>query len=96
MDHGKRQVRKVISYCRISRRISAFMTTSLNVSLSVIGQEFNADAILLNRVFTSFILFTAIFSCGRQDQRIYRLKKYSPSASFVFNYRIIAAFSNSY
>ena len=38
------------------------MFSALNVALPIINREFNADAILLSWVITSFVLFTAIFS----------------------------------
>ena len=91
-------VRKVILIIAVLvGSISAFMTTSLNVALPVIGQEFNADAILLNWVFTSFILFTAIFSvpAGRIADIIGLKKVFAFGLILFLIIAIIAAFSNS-
>lgn len=53
--------RSVLVAASIASFLTPYMGSSINVSLPTIGQEFGADAILLNWIATAFLLATAVF-----------------------------------
>ncbi len=53
--------RSVLVAASIASFLTPYMGSSINVSLPMIGQEFGADAILLNWIATAFLLATAVF-----------------------------------
>jgi EmrB/QacA subfamily drug resistance transporter len=77
--------------------LGAFMTSSLNVALPAINQEFQPDVITLNWVITAFVLSWAIFSLpsGRLAD-IFGLRRFSIYGAIIFFVSTVAAiFSNS-
>lgn len=87
----------ILAIALLAGSLGAFMTSSLNVALPAINQEFNPSAIMLNWVITSFVLSWAVFSIptGRLAD-IFGLRKFAIYGVIIFlASTVVAVFSNS-
>ena len=60
-DDIKIKKRIVLIAATLGTFVTPFMSSSINVALPAIGEQFSASAVLLGWVATSYILTTAIF-----------------------------------
>jgi EmrB/QacA subfamily drug resistance transporter len=87
----------VLAIALLVGSVGAFTTSSLNIALPIINQEFKPSAIMLNWVVTSFVLSWAVFSipAGRLAD-IFGLRKFTIYGVIIFLAATVAAvFSNS-
>lgn len=61
VDESKKIKTAALTACTLGTFLVAFMSSSLNVALPSIGNEFLSDAILLGWTTTSYLLASAMF-----------------------------------